>query len=181
MKRSLISLSVVFLAVCTLGCCQDQTAVAELEEQRAAALVEEQNVELVQRFIGELNNQNPDIYMEICAPDYRWYFPSNTPEPLSRDEEMEFVKSLWNGLPNIAWTIDDIFAGDDRVFARLTARGNHEGEFMGIAATGNPFIVSIFLAFRLENGMLVESREEGDMLGLMQQLGMELTPAVVNE
>jgi predicted ester cyclase len=32
------------------------------------------------------------------------------------------------------------------------------------------------LFFRVENGKIVEMREDADILGLMQQLGMELKP-----
>lgn len=177
MKRSLAFLSVVSLAVVAFGCCQDQNALSEYEEQRAAATVEANNIELVQRFIGELNSQNPEIYMEICAPEYRWYFPSINPEPLSREQEMEFVQGVWVAFPDMSWTIDDIFAGHDRVFVQLTARGTHNGEWMGVAATGRSIEASLVLAFRVEDGRIVESKEEGDILGMMQQLGMELTPA----
>jgi len=176
MNRSLVFLPLVILMAFTLGC-QDQQALAELEEMKVQAEVEEQNMDLVKRFIEELNSQNGEIYMEICAPD----FPSNSPDPLSREEEMEFVKGIWESFPDITWIIEDIFASDSRVFAQLTTRGTHEGEFMGMAATGKPFSGSLSLAFRIEDGKLVESREEADMLGIMQQLGMELRPAAVEE
>ena len=176
MKRSLWVFPLVVLMAFTLGC-QDQKALAELGEMKVQAEVEEQNIDLVKRFIEELNSQNGEIYMEICGPDYRWYFPSNSPDPLSREEEMEFVKGIWESFPDITWIIEDIFASDNRVFAQLTTRGTHEGEFMGIAATGKPIAVSLVLAFRIEDGKLVESREEADMLRMMQQLGMELKPA----
>jgi len=55
-------------------------------------------------------------------------------------------------------------------------RGTHEGEFRGIPATGNKVEVSGIMMTRIENGIIVEDKEEADMLGFMQQLGMELKP-----
>jgi predicted ester cyclase len=51
-----------------------------------------------------------------------------------------------------------------------------KGEFMGIPATGNKYEISGIWISRIENGKIVEQREELDMLGLYQQLGMELKP-----
>ncbi len=46
----------------------------------------------------------------------------------------------------------------------------------GIPATGNKIEGSNIILMRIENGKIVEEREEADMLGLMMQLGMELKP-----
>ena len=177
MKRPFAFLSVIIVLVFALGCCQDQQTVTELEKFAAKAEVEQKNIELVQWFIQEVNNQNPEIYMEACAPDYKWYFPSSNPESLSREEELEFVKGVWTAFPDMNWVIDDVIAADDRVVTLLTAKGTHEGDFLGIAPTGNPIDVSLILVFRIEDGKIVESREEADMLKMMEQIGMVLRPS----
>jgi hypothetical protein len=38
-------------------------------------------------------------------------------------------------------------------------------------------VVSGFIVYRIENGKITEAGEEADLLGMMQQLGMELRPA----
>jgi len=176
MKKSLALAPLIILLAFAVGC-QNQQALAELEEMKAQVKTEKQNVEIVTNFIDELNNHNAGIYDEMCAPEYSWYFPSNSPSPFSRDQEQEYIQQIYIAFPDIDWTIDDIFAADDRVFARYTARGTHEHEYQGIPATGHTFEVSGFLVYRLEDGKLVESREEADVVGMMTQLGMELRPA----
>jgi predicted ester cyclase len=47
---------------------------------------------------------------------------------------------------------------------------------MGVPATGNKYETSGILISRIENGKVAEQREDFDMLGFMQQLGMELKP-----
>jgi steroid delta-isomerase-like uncharacterized protein len=180
MKRWLVFLPLVILITFTLGC-RDQNAIAELQEMKAQAQIEKQNIDVVTKFVDELNNLNADIYDELCAPDYVWYFPSNSPNPFSRDQEKEYIQQVYVAFPDISWAIEDIFAADDRVVARFTARGTHENEYQGIPATGKKFDISGFLVYRLQNGKLIESREEADVMGMMNQLGMELRPASVAE
>jgi steroid delta-isomerase-like uncharacterized protein len=138
--------------------------------------VEEQNKELVKRIFEGLNERNADIFEELYAPDYAWYFPSNNPKPLSREEELGFVKIIWDGFPDMNWSIEELIAKDDRIIVRFIARGTHIGEFQGIPATGNKIESSGIWIARIENGKLVEVREDADLLGMMQQLGMELKP-----
>ena len=47
---------------------------------------------------------------------------------------------------------------------------------MGIPATGNKVEFGAIIIYTIENGKIIEMREEGDILGLFMQLGMELTP-----
>ena len=72
--------------------------------------------------------------------------------------------------------MEELIATEDKTIIRFIERGTHEGEFMGIPATGNKYESSGILINRIENGKIVEQREELDILGLYQQLGMELKP-----
>ncbi len=80
MKKLLLILPLT-LILCFMVGCQDKEAIAELEEFKAKAEVEEQNKELVKRIFEGLNERNADIYQELYAPDCAWYFPSNNPKP----------------------------------------------------------------------------------------------------
>ena len=175
MKKLLMILPMA-LILCFMVGCQDKEALAELEAMKAQAEVEEQNKELVKRIFEGLNERYADIYQELYAPDYAWYFPSNNPKPLSREEEHGFVKILWDAFPDINWSIEELIAKDDRIIARFIARGTHTGEFQGIPATENKIESSGSWIARIENGKIVEVREDADLLGMMQQLGMELKP-----
>ena len=78
-------------------------------------------------------------------------------------------------------TINDIIAEGDKVMTRVTLRCTHKEELEGIAPTGKTLTVSLFTVFRLVGGKIVEEQELLDELGMMQQLGMELRPAAVEE
>ena len=175
MKKLLMIIPLVILLCFTFGC-QNQEAMAELEKFKAQAEVEEQNKVLVKRMYEAFEKGDFEAYKEVVAPEYVWYLPSRSTKPISREETIEFGKMLRNGFPDFAYSIEELIAEDDIVMSRFIFRGTHEGEFQGIPATGNKVEMSGFMMTRIENGKLVEDKEEYDGLGFMIQLGMELKP-----
>ena len=147
---------------------------AELEEFKAQAEMEEQNKELVKRMYEAFNERDFEAYKEVVVPEYAWYVPSRNTKPISREGTIEFGREMFSAFPDCHWSIEDLIAEGNIVVSRFIFRGTHEGEFQGIPATGNKIEVSGFMMTRFENGKIVEDKEDVDMLGMMEQLGMEL-------
>ncbi|MGB6865835.1 MAG: ester cyclase [Candidatus Aminicenantaceae bacterium] len=164
------------LILCFMVGCQDKEAMAELEEFKAQAQVEEENMAFVRNVFDGLNKQNEAVYEEFYSPEYGWYFPANNPKALTREEEAGFVKLLWAAFPDIRWEIAEMIASGDTVMVRFTVSGTHEGEYQGLPPTGNKWETGGVWTARIKDGKLIEVREEADVLGWMQQLGMELKP-----
>ena len=162
--------------LCLTFACQDKEAMAELEKFKAQADVEDQNKALIRNCIENMNKGNSEPFMEETTPDYAYYNPSGNPNPMSREQAVESIKMFRQGFPDLFVSIEEIFAKGDRVTTRFIMRGTHEGEFMGIPATGKKIELSGILISRIENGKIVEEWEELDTMGLMMQLGMELKP-----
>jgi predicted ester cyclase len=59
----------------------------------------------------------------------------------------------------------------------VTARGTHQGEFMGIAPTGQPVSFNAIDVVRIAGGKIVERWSQADNLALLQQLGAVPPPA----
>jgi len=175
MKKLLMILPLA-LILCFMVGCQDKEAMAELEEFRAQAEVEEQNKALVKRFYEELNKGNFEIYKEVFAPEFGLYSPSNSPNPRSQEESMEALKMASRVSPDTNYSIEELFAVGDRVVARVVITGTHEGDLPGFPATRNKFEYSGIVIVRIENGKIIEEKIEFDELGFMQQFGMELKP-----
>ncbi len=175
MKKLLIILPLA-LILCFMVGCQDKEAMAELEAMKAQAEVEEQNKELARKMMEAWGKGDFVSYKELLAPDFVFYFPSNSPNPMSPDELIEFAKMYRKAIADISWNMEELIASEDKVIIRFIEKGTHVGEFMGIPATGNKYETSGIGIIRIENGKIVEMREEFDMLGLYQQLGMELKP-----
>jgi predicted ester cyclase len=84
----------------------------------------------------------------------------------------QFVKVSRDAFPDLQFTAEDMIAEGDKVAARYTMRGTHQGEFMGVAPTGNQIEVTGIDIVRFEGGKMVEHWANSDELGMMQQLGL---------
>ena len=175
MKKLFMILPLV-LVLCFTFSCQDKAAMAELEAIKAKAEVEEQNKGLVKRMYEAFEKGDFEAYKEVVAPEYVWYVPSMITEPKSREETIEFGKMMRIAFPDFSYSIEELIAVEDRVISLFIFRGTHDGEFQGIPATGNKIEISGVMISRIENGKIVEDKEELDQLGMMMQLGMELKP-----
>ena len=80
---------------------------------------------------------------------------------------------LWesDAFPDRSFTIEALVACDDWVVTRYTFRATHRGDVAGIAATGKRVTLSGMLMQRIEDGRVVEDRDEWDRLSLLEQLG----------
>ncbi len=168
MKKLLMILPLA-LILCFMVGCQYKDAMAELEEQNKA---------LVKSMFEAWEKGDFEAYKEVVAPEFVWYNPSSSTKPMSREETIEFGKMMQNAFPDVTFSIEELIAAEDRVISRFIIRGTHEGEFQGIPATGNKMEHSGIMIIRIENGKIVEEKEEVDRLGVMIQLGMELKPKV---
>ena len=175
MRKLLLILPFV-LILCFMVGCQDKGAMAELETMKDQAEVEEHNKAMMSKSFEEWNKGNSGFFMESTTPDSVYYSPSGNPTSSSREDAVESVKMIWKGFPDVSFSIEDIMADRDKTITRFVIRGTHEGEFMGIPATGKRIEVSGIMISRIENGKWVEEWEEMDTIGLMMQLGMELKP-----
>jgi len=180
MKKLLCVIPFILL-LCFNISCQNKAEKAELEKFRAQAKLEEQNKEIVKRGFEALNKGDFDAIKEMTAPEFVRYIPSKSIDIQSPEERVAFAKALHIAFPDVNFSIEELYADGDRVSYRFIMRGTHQGEWKGIPATGNKFEISGIGIWRIENGKVVEVREELDRLGRMQQLGMELKPKAVKK
>ena len=83
---------------------------------------------------------------------------------------------IQNTFPDFHQTVEDDFAEGDKVVHRWTISGTHQGEFLGIPATGKQVANSGMSIFRIAGGKFVELWVESDNMTLMQQLGVLPAP-----
>jgi predicted ester cyclase len=73
--------------------------------------------------------------------------------------------------PDIHLRVEDLIAEDDKVVGRTTVTATHQGEFMGVAATGKPVTYNEIFIFRFADGRIAETWGVVDVLSQMKQLG----------
>jgi steroid delta-isomerase-like uncharacterized protein len=129
----------------------------------------EHNKALVLRGFDALNERNWTQFYELFAPDIVLHNASTTFQGL--EAYKQFVSMFYTALPDLHFTVEDLIAEGDKVVARYTGQGRHQGELMGIPPTGKPTSVSNVLITRVVNGKAAEQWLNTDMLGLLQQIG----------
>lgn len=132
----------------------------------------EANKALVRQFLVEVENQkNLSVVDEVLADDYMLDLPGFPPAhgPAGYKKAASF---FFSAFPDLHHTIDDIIAEGDRVAARVTTRGTHLGQFLGIPWTGKQVTWTTIHLYRIVDDMIAEDRVQMDMMGLMQQLGI---------
>ena len=174
--KNLFSVIPLVCLLCFVVACQDRAAMAELEAFKTQAAVEEQNKTLYRIILDELNKGNLEVFDRLFASDYAYFFPSNTQKPLSLEETRELIKTHLKSFPDFNWNIEELFAEKNAVIARVSSRGTFSGEYQGIPPAGEKIESSAIFIVKIENGRVIEEREEVDILNVMQQLGMELKP-----
>ena len=163
------------LILCIMVSCQDKAAMAALEEFKAQAALEEQNKASFRYMLEETDKGNYVAWEEVCSPDYICHF-AGFPKPMSLEEHIQANRPFLNAFPDFHHEINDMLAEADKVTATVTLTGTHEGEFMGIPATGHKIEYAAVLTARFSDKRIVELWSVADMMTLMLQLGMELKP-----
>jgi len=162
------------LILCFMVGCQDKAAMAELEEFKAQAAMEEANKVLYERAEEAFLNGDTETIKEIFSPDYVAH-PAGAPDvPL--EQTIEEVKLNMIMFSNMAIRRTDLLAKGDKVIVMATLSATHTGDVEGFPATGNEFEMKMMMILRIENGKIVESWPLNDYLSFYQQLGMELKP-----
>jgi predicted ester cyclase len=131
----------------------------------------EENKAAVAEAIDTFND--PDTrrrYLEVHHPSVTAH-GLGSPDPVDFEGVTEFYETLWSAFPNVEATIEDMIAEGDSVSFRVTVRGTHRGEFMGVAASGNQVTMSVQNIYRFRDGKVVERWSNPDLLSLMVQIG----------
>lgn len=134
----------------------------------------EQLKEYEQRFVDEAwNGGNYDIIEETISEEYvgHWFDPEVG--DVDRDGLEAFIRAVREGFSDFHMDVEFMLAESDTIAVGFTVSGTHDGEFMGIPATGESGTSpGIFVHEFDEDGKVTEAWAVWDALGQMQQLGV---------
>ncbi|HET6444355.1 MAG TPA: ester cyclase [candidate division Zixibacteria bacterium] len=137
----------------------------------------EENKAIVRRFYEEFANQGiQSVAEELVASDFVDHNPPSPEFPPGLEGLKQVFAMFLVAFPDMNLTVEDQIAEGDKVVTRLTTRGTHKGEFMGIPPTGKTMTIGLIDIFRIEGGQLAEHWGESDTMGMMQQLGLGQSP-----
>jgi len=126
---------------------------------------------VVQRFRDALNAGDLDGAFAVFAPNAIVHMQS-APEPLTKEGFKQLGQLILSAFTGGVATVEDMIADGDKVVSRLTFRGTHTGDLMGIPPTGKSVTISETIIDQIADGKIVESWRLFDQMTMMQQLGV---------
>jgi steroid delta-isomerase-like uncharacterized protein len=133
----------------------------------------DQTKAMVQRLYDEgINGGKLELFDELLAEDVVEHeeLPGFSSD---RDGVKQFFEMLTGAFDGFKMDVEGIVADGDMASARVTMRGTHSGEFMGIPASGKTVAVPVADFFRVnDDGKVAEHWGVIDNLAMMQQLGV---------
>lgn len=133
----------------------------------------EENKAVLRRWFDEVwNNGRAEVIDELFDENGVAHgLDPSTPIRGPRDYK-PFYETFRQGFPNLKVIIEDMVAEGDKVAARCSVRGSHEGDFLGRAATQSPVEITGITIVRIDNGKIVEAWNNFDFMRLHQQVGL---------
>jgi steroid delta-isomerase-like uncharacterized protein len=136
-----------------------------------AIMTAESSKLIMRRFVEFINTASEKLAQELISPAAIFHVPGR-PEPLhGPDGYLAIIGMMRGAFPDIQWALEEMVAEGDKVAARFTMRGTHQGNFFGVPPTGKKIEVQAMNFYRLSGGQFVEEHGQPDMLGLLQQIG----------
>jgi len=134
----------------------------------------EDNIAVVRRHHDLLAHFDEAAAEAIWADDIVFREPQQVIR--GREAGKARFRAFRDAFPDIAATLHEVVAQDDKVAARYTLAGTHRGLFAGVPATGKRVTLSGIAIYRLADGRIAEDWGCADFFGLLQQLGALPTP-----
>ena len=135
----------------------------------------QENSAVIRRWIDTWNNQDLDAAADLLAPDYLRH-DANLPDVNGPTAQLEFMSGIFSAFPDLDLQVEQLIAQDDLVVARASVRGTHQGDFLGVPATGNEVSFESMEVWRLDAGRIAEQWVVMNVMGLFQQLGAIPSP-----
>lgn len=110
-----------------------------------------------------------------AAGDYFWDdvvelepFPGQGP---GLEGLKDLLRMLRSSFPDMRWTVEEQMEDGDKVMTRFIWTGTHNGDFMGVPASGKKVSVWGMVIDRFEGEKIKDTRIIMDTLSLMMQIG----------
>jgi steroid delta-isomerase-like uncharacterized protein len=127
------------------------------------------NVALLRSTLDAFNAGDFDSCVARLSPDFVMNV-AGLPQRRGADVWRQGADVIRRSFPDLHAQIDDVVAESDRVALRLTFRGTHKAEFLGIPATGRTIEYVSHEFYKIADGVFTEEWICSDMATMHAQL-----------
>lgn len=133
--------------------------------------VTDTNRRLLDAFVDFINTADEGKANRLVSPSATFFVPGRIEPLMGPPGYMQIIGMMRSGFPDIQWTLEDAVFGPDKIAARFTMHGTHNGSFLGVSPTGKAISVTAINIYYLRHGQIVGEYGQPDFLGLMRQIG----------
>lgn len=129
------------------------------------------NVEACRRIFDEAFNQGKMAAIaEVIDPNYS--FNGSTPNGKAVAETTGWIEMIRAALPDLHFTLEDIFGHDEKVAFRWRLDGTNTGSFQGLPPTGKKISITGTNIVTFAQGKAITNWQNWDEFGFKQELGL---------
>ena len=89
----------------------------------------------------------------------------------TREAPRQMFKMMLSAFPDFRADVQDLLQDGNKVVARSTFSGTHQGDFMGMPATGNRFEINVIDIMEFRDDKCIAHWGVMDSAAMMEQLG----------
>jgi len=131
----------------------------------------EENKEMVRRYYEEVVSTGADDAVpQFVSPDYVEVH-DNKRYALGLEGAREHIRGVRRTYPDLRLTVEQQIAEGEWVVSRVTMRGTHRGEWLGIKPTGKAVEMTAVNVDRVVDGRIVEHGGAANLLGPLMEIG----------
>ncbi|MBR2179320.1 MAG: ester cyclase [Selenomonadaceae bacterium] len=139
----------------------------------------ERNKRNIEHFKDCINNNDKALAEKLIDPKAEFASLISKDKLYGGSGYLSVVDFMRKSFSDIHWEIVDMAAEDDKVAVSWICSGTHDGNFMGLPATGKKFEFSCmnFYYFNDEGKIINDVAAKG-LIGLFEALGMMKAPSL---
>lgn len=135
----------------------------------------DRNAETVRLWFEEgwNHNRNEELLERVFSPNWSDGNPLRPDQTTGIEGMREFVHYYQTAFSDAHFTITHLFATDKQVAIRYEVSAVHIGNAFGVPPTGKHFTSTGILIYDMEDGKILRTWQELDLMGILKQLAPE--------
>lgn len=134
--------------------------------------ITERNKDIMKKFETMINTADSKLAKELIADDASFYTPASPEALYGGDGYLSVVHWMRKGFSDVQWHIKDIVADENKAAVYWDLTGTHDGEFLGIKASGKKISVSIMNFYYINSdGKVTNDIAAEGMIGILRGIG----------